>query len=187
MLYREVHTHATDLNVCTSCNLPHPHLGLPFLVHPNDAALAISIVTVTAPCPLGAGPSFAETIPTEAAPVFLPLESWGGWPIFADTVTTEAAPAFLRLESWAPRTSMSARHAIFRTLISAFRSSFTRTTPGAGPSFAETIPTEAAPAFLPLESWAPRTLTPARHPIFRTLISAFRSSFTSTAPRSPSA
>ena len=44
----------------------------------------------------------------------------------------------------------------------------------------------AAPAFLLLESWAPRTPTAICQAIFRSFISAFCFSFTSTIPRSPS-
>ena len=46
---------------------------------------------------------------------------------------------------------------------------------------------KAAPAFLPLESWAPRASTATPQAIFRTFISAFCFSFTSTIPRSPAA
>jgi hypothetical protein len=53
-------------------------------------------------------------------------------------------------------------------------------------SFACAATEEAAPAFLLLESWAPRNSAAARQTIFRTFISAFCFSFTSTIPRSPS-
>jgi len=59
---------------------------------------------------------------------------------------------------------------------------------GGWPSFALFVAQlrKAAPAFLLLESWAPRTPTAICQAIFRTLISAFCFSFTSTIPRSPS-